>query len=49
MRPRVFPAEDGRHLREPVVCEPASMRPRVFPAEDSYAGLDLADGGAKLQ
>ena len=35
MRPRVFPAEDPRHIRT-IPQEPnASMRPRVFPAEDS--------------
>ena len=34
MRPRVFPAEDGRILADEVDGWGASMRPRVFPAED---------------
>ena len=35
MRPRVFPAEDGRQpARTADQARLASMRPRVFPAED---------------
>ena len=34
MRPRVFPAEDGRASDTDSWESIASMRPRVFPAED---------------
>ena len=34
MRPRVFPAEDGRRAGRNQPADQASMRPRVFPAED---------------
>ena len=36
MRPRVFPAEDDRHVLRVGDGQPASMRPRVFPAEDRF-------------
>ena len=39
MRPRVFPAEDGRRRSGSPAAPAASMRPRVFPAED---GPDVA-------
>ena len=35
MRPRVFPAEDGRERAHGPGHAGASMRPRVFPAEDT--------------
>ena len=46
MRPRVFPAEDKRRLRDLRHTRRASMRPRVFPAEDlpcAVVDMDLPD------
>ena len=39
MRPRVFPAEDGRIGHADDALQHASMRPRVFPAEDAGGGV----------